>query len=179
MDNCVNILEELKKNAEQRRQDLEQSGSDDSGLFALRSMSTIANLQTIHHYLHDLAAQLNFVQPDIDCEIDIGGYGQFNHLKQQSYQLISDSHVNKETICLTFSLKNEDTLELEVENSIENKEEIEELKTRGLMVNYIGNQPAKIRIQGYIPVRIEFSSALPDAGIQVSIVNFSHLGSQY
>ena len=142
-------------------------------------MQVIASLQTIHNYLHDFVEQLNFVEQDIHTTLSIDGMGTLENLQHRDYRLINESSINKESISLLFTMKNNTQLEVDIDNSIETKERLEELKTLGLLVNYIQKTPPRIGIQGHIPVRIEFESDFEESNIQISIENFSHLAKEH
>ncbi len=174
----MDILDEYKKQAEKKRQDLEQATQKDSGLYQVRNMQVISALQHIHNYLHELIEQLNFVKPDTRTNMQIGSFGEFNELLQGEYRLSNDSTINKEVISLLFSVTSDEPLEVEIENSLEQKEECEQLKSKGLLLNYISRKPDKVSIQAYIPVSIEFGSDFSESGIHVSIKNFSQLGAE-
>jgi hypothetical protein len=174
----VDILEEYKKLAEKRRQDLEQTGQDASGMYVLRCMKVVSDLQTIYKYLHDLIEQLNFVQPKIETTIKVDDLGELENLKQSDYQLITESSSNRELVCINFSLNNESKLELEIPNTLESKEQLEALSAQGVLVNYTSKSPLKVSIQGHIPVSIEFQSDFEESSIDVSISNFSRLASE-
>jgi len=175
----MDILEEYKKLADRKRQDLEQSGQDKSGLRTVRSMQVVASLQTIHNYLHDFTEQLNFVDVDISTTLNIDGMGVLEDLHHRDYRLINESSVNKESISLLFSMENDSQLEIEINDSIETRERLEELKTLGLLISYISKTPPKISIQGHIPVRIEFESDFEESTIQITIENFSRLAKEH
>ncbi|VAW91315.1 Adenylate cyclase [hydrothermal vent metagenome] len=175
----MDILEEFKKMADQKRQDLEQSGQDRSGLHTVRSMQVVASLQTIHNYLHDLIEQLNFVETDIHTTLNIDGMGKLEDLHHNHYRLINESSIKKESISLLFSMKNDSQLEIDIDDTIETRERIEELKTLGLLINYISKTPPRIGIQGHIPVRIEFESDFEESSIHITIENFSRLAKEH
>ena len=88
----MDILKEYKKLAERQRQDLEQTGQDESGMHVIRCMNVISDLQLIYNYLHDLVQQINFVNPEVRTQIKIDGLGMLENLKQQDYHLITDFH---------------------------------------------------------------------------------------
>lgn len=175
----MDILEEYKKQAERRRQDLEQTGEDTSGVHVLRSLKVVSDLQTIHNYLHDLVEQVNYVKPDISTNILIDDLGQLEDLKQQGYYLLTESSENRERVSCHFTLNNDSKLELEIENTPENKQELEALTAQGLLVNYSSKSPLQVSIQGHIPVSIEFESDFEASTIQVGISNFSRLTSEH
>jgi len=175
----VDILEEYKKLAERRRQDLEQIGEDTSGMHVLRSLKVVSNLQTISSYLHDLIEQINYVKPDIRTNILIDDLGELKDLKQQGYYLLTESSENRERVCCNFTLNNDSKLELEIDDTPENKKELEALTAQGLLVNYTSQSPLKVGIQGHIPVSIEFESDFEASTIQVSISNFSRLANEH
>ncbi len=175
----MDILEEFKKKADRQRQDLEQTGQDQSGLHMVRSMQVVASLQTIHNYLHDFIEQLNFIESDIQTNIKIDDMGSLENLQQLDYRLVNESSINKESISLLFSLKNNSQLEMEIDNTIETKEILEELKTLGLLINYTSKSPPTVSIQGHIPVRIEFESDFEESNIHITIENFSRLAKEH
>ena len=175
----MDILEEYKKLAEKRRQDLEQTGHDASGMHLLRCMKVISNLQTIYKYLHELVEQLNFVQPDIVTNMKVDDFGELENLKQGNYHLFMESSSNRELVSFNFSLNNDSQLEFEALNTIETKEQLEALTTQGLLVSYTSKTPLKVSIPGHIPVSLEFKSDFEESNIQVSISNFSRLATEH
>jgi hypothetical protein len=169
----VNILEEFKKQASRLHQDIEQSGEHRNGLRFIRNMQVVTGLQQIHAYLHDLIEQLNFVDPDIRCNMSLGAFGVLTNLRQGDYKLLYESSYNKETVNLSFALNNEEQIELEIVENETTKLQLDKLKNQGLLANFVARQPPKISIQGYVPVRMEFSSDFDDASILVSFHNYS------
>lgn len=174
----MDILDEYKKKAEQLRQDIEQAKQNDSSILQIRAIQVVSALQRIHNYLHELIEQLNFVQPTIQTSMKIGSFGKFEELVQGEYRLSNESNMNKEIVALMFSVKSDEPLEVEIENSLEQKEECEELKSKGLLLNYISRKPDKVSIQAYIPVSIEFGSDFTESSVHVSIKNYSRLATE-
>lgn len=168
----MNILDEFKKKASKLRQDMEQSGEQGDELHLIRNMQVVTALQKIHTYLHDLIEQLNFVDPDIHCNFSIGEFGELSNLRQGDYKLLYESSYNKETVNLSFALNNEETIELEIVETETTKQHLEKLKNQGLLANFVARHPPKISIQGYVPVRLEFSSDFVEASIHVVLHNY-------
>ena len=169
----MSILEEFKRKANQLCQDMEQSGERVNDLRFIRNMKVVNALQHIHSYLHDLIEQLNFIEPDIQCHMSLGEFGELANLRQGDYKLLYESSYNKETVNLYFALNNEDQIEVEITENEGAKLQLERLKNQGLLANYVSRQPPKISIQGYVPVRLEFSSDFDEACLNVSLHNYS------
>jgi hypothetical protein len=169
----VDILEEFKKKAAKIRQDMEQSGAQKNELRLIRDMQVVTALQKIHAYLHELIEHLNFIDPDIRCNIPLGEFGELTNLRQGDYKLLYESSYNKETVNLSFSLNNEEQLDLEIVETDTTKQQLDKFKNQGLLANFVSRQPPKISIQGYVPVRLEFSSDFEDACIHVALHNYS------
>lgn len=169
----MKILEEFKRKANQLRQDLEQSGDQVNDLRLIRNMKVVTALQTIHAYLHDFIEQLNFVDPDIRCSMSLGEFGELTNLRQGDYKLLYESSYNKETVNLYFSLNNEEQLTIEIRENDTTRAQLERLKTQGLLATFVSRQPPQISIQGYVPVRLEFSSDFEETCLHVSIHNYS------
>jgi len=169
----VNILEDYKKRAAKLQQDMEQSGAEGSQLNAIRNMQVVTAIQHVQFYLHDLIEQLNTVDPDILCNYSIGEFGELKNLRQGDYKLLCESSYNKETVDLSFSLNNEEVFEIEFEETDKSRKHLEKLKTQGLLANFVARQPPRISVQGYVPVRIEFSSDFEDSCIHVVLHNYS------
>ena len=169
----MNILEEYKKRAAKLRQDMEQSSTQGDDLRLIRNMQVVTSLQHIHTYLHDLIEQLNFVDPDIRCNFSLGPFGELTNLRQGDYKLLYESSYNKETVNLSFALNNEEQFELEIEENENTKQQLDKLKNQGLLANFVARQPPKISIQGYVPVRLEFTSDFEDTSILVAVHNYS------
>ena len=110
----MNILEDLKKQAEKRRQDIEQSSQQSSGLHVIRSMQIVNGLQLIHSYLHEFIEQLNYVEPQIKVDMPLDHFGALENLQQGDYKLLYESSYNRELVCLFFSLNNDSKLEVEI-----------------------------------------------------------------
>lgn len=175
----MDILEEYKKLAERKRQDLEQMGEDTSGMHMLRSLKIVSDLQTIYNYLHELLGQFNYIKPEIHATIQIAEFGELKNLKQTNCYLVTESSANRERVCFNFTLENATKLELDVRDTPEIKEQLESLTAHGLLVNYISKSPLKVTIQGHIPVSIEFESDFEASTIQISISNFSRLANEH
>lgn len=175
----MDLIDELKRQAEKRRQAQHETDQTTSSIFELRSLKVISSLQEINSYLHDLIGQLNYLQPDIKTNMNIGEYGEFLELKQGDYRLSIESSVNKENICLSLAWKTDEIIELELDSSPKSQEKIEDLKSMGLLVNYISRKPDRVSIQGYIPATIDFTSDFTDSSIRISINNFTRLGTEH
>ena len=175
----MDILEEYKKQAEQKRQDLEQAGEDTSGMHVIRSLKVVSDLQTIHNYLHDLIGQIGYIKPDIHTSVQLAELGELKNLKQTNCYLVTESSANRERVCCNFTLENDSKLELEIEETTENTDFLETLTAQGLLVNYTSKSPLKISIQGHIPVSVEFESNFEASTIQVNVSNFSRLANEH
>lgn len=171
----MDILEEYKKKAAKLRQDMEQSSAPGNELRLIRSMQVVTGLQKIHAYLHELIEQLNFVEPDIRCDMSLENYGELHNLRQSDYKLLYESSYNKESVNLYFALNNEEQREVEISENEKTKQQLDRLKTQGLLVTYVSRQPPRINIQGYIPVHVEFSSDFDESCIHVALHNFRNL----
>lgn len=175
----MDILEEFKQQSEKLRQDREQTDSESSGLHTIRCMKVVNSLQDIHNYLHNLVEELNFVEPDIQTSFVIENLGELEGLIQHDYSLLNETSGHRERIRCSFVLTNDSQLELEVKPTIEIKEQLETLKTQGLLVNYTSHSPIKVTISGYVPVCIDFESDFEESNIQVTISNFSRLSKEH
>lgn len=175
----MNILDEYKKRSEKLRQDMEQTSQAESGLHSLRCMRVVNSLQQIYAYLHDFIGELNFVEPELFVDISLDSFGSLVHLRQGDYKLVVESNYRRESVSLFFTLNNEQSIELEIEDNNENQDKLEQLKELGLLANYTSRQPAIISIQGYVPVRIEFYSDFEESNIHLTINNFSRLGVEH
>lgn len=171
----MSILEEYKKRAAKLRQDMEQSSTQGNELRLIRSMQVVTGLQKIHAYLHELIEQLNFVDPDIYCDMTLENYGVLSKLRQGDYKLHYESSYNKEIVNLYYALNNSEQLEIDIGENESNKQQMDKLKNQGLLVTYVSRQPPRISIQGYIPVHVEFSSDFDESCIHVALHNFRGL----
>lgn len=168
----MTILEEFKKLAAKQVQDSEQSGAEGNELNIIRNMQVVTAIQQIHTYLHELIEQLNIVNPEIVCDFSIGEFGELNNLRQGDYKLLYESSHNKERVNLSFTLNNEEVIEKEFEETSATRQHLDKFKNQGLLANFVARQPPKINIQGYVPVRLEFSSDFDDACIHVVLHNY-------
>lgn len=165
----VNLLSELKTQAESRQHDLAYT----SGLHKLRGTGTTTALQSIYHYLHELVTLLNELRPAIVADIDINGIGQLRNLQQCEYRLSSESTPHKEIVRLTFALQSEVGVELEGDETPLIRQQLDLCRLQGLIVSYVSRAPLKICIHGYVPASIEFYSDYTEPGVHVDIQNFS------
>ena len=165
----VNLLNELKSQAESRQHDMTYS----SGLHKLRGTGTTAALLSIYHYLHELITLLNELHPNISADIDICGIGLLKNLRQGEYRLSSESTPHKEIVRLTFALQSEIGVELEGDETPLIRQQLDLCRLQGLIVSYVSRSPLKICIHGYVPATIEFYSDYTEPGIHVDIQNFS------
>jgi hypothetical protein len=175
----VNILDKYKKMSEKLRHDAEQTSQADSGMQFIRCMRVIDSLQLIHTFLHELIGELNYVEPEILVDIPLDNFGTLNELRQGDYKLVAESNYRRESVSLFFTLNNDQSIDLEIEDNKENQEKLDHLKDLGLLANYTSRQPTRISIQGYVPIRIEFYSDFEESNIHLIINNFSRLGAEY
>lgn len=169
----MTLLEEFKQLAARQIQDSEQSGAEGSELNIIRNMQVVTAIQKIHAYLHDLIEQLNIINPEIVCNFSIGEFGELNNLRQGDYKLLYESSYNKERVNLSLSLNNEEVIEKEIDETSTTRQQLDTYKNKGLLANFVARQPPKISIQGYVPIRLEFSSDFDDACIHVVVHNYN------
>ncbi len=97
----MGYLDELKKQSESLRN--EQDGQGDRELEESRILQALQPaLQTILHYLEDLAKVLNVVKPKISMSYDVKGYGTLGGLYQRDYSVQVDNREHIQEITLSF-----------------------------------------------------------------------------
>lgn len=173
------LIEDLKRQAEKRHNDLEQSGQTTSGTYNLRCMKSAAALREIYLYLHEFSELLNQLQPDIRVSLDLGVVGSLSKLRQSEYRLFAESTHRKEVVRLAFALQGDTNLELDNVDSPEIQAQLDQCKRQGLIVSYIARGPDKISIHSYVPIGIEFYSDFIESNIHVVLQNLNKLADQH
>jgi FHA domain len=179
MGMTVNLLEELKRQADKRRIDQEQTDEANNSLHALRCMKTVSALQQIHQYLHELVELLNEVKPDTKVNLQLETLGKLEDLTQSEYRLYQETSQSKEIVRLVFVLQSEKLMEITSEDSPTRQLQLERCKKQGLIVSYVSRTPPSINIQGYVPVAIEFHSDFVESNIHVVMQNFTKIADQH
>jgi hypothetical protein len=177
IDLDMKILDELKRESERLRNDQQQASGGTTGLQDYHSLSLVNGLMEIHAYLHDLIAQLNMVRPDVRHDYQISDFGAMKDLQQGDYKLLCESTYHKESVCIQYSLQNDDKLEFEVKSRKDDTNGLESLKNQGLLANFAPNTADKIVIQGFVPVRLDFESQFEDSTIIITTRNLHKLGA--
>ena len=175
----MNLLDELKRQAVKHRNDQEQVDSEDSGLHAIRCMQTVAALQQIHQYLHELVELLNEVKPAIQVNLNLEMLGKLENLIQGDYRLYQESSHHREIVRLVFSLQNDTALEINTEDNPALQQQVDRCQKQGLIVSNLSRTPPRIGIQGYVPVAVEFYSDFAESNIHVVIQNFIKITDQH
>lgn len=174
----VNLLEELKRQADKRRNYQEQVDAHDSSLHMLRCMKTVAALQQIHQYLHELVELLNELKPDTKIQLELEALGKLEDLTQGEYRLYQETSQNKEIVRLVFALQGANAIEITSDDSPTRQLQLERCQKQGLIVSYLSRTPLRISIQSYIPIAIEFYSDFAESSIHVVIQNFTKIADQ-
>lgn len=175
----VYLLDELKRQADKRRNDQEQVETETSGLHVIRCMKTVAALQQLHQYLHEFVELLNEVNPAIKINLELETLGKLENLKQGEYRLYQETSPNKEIVRLVFSMQSDNVLEIAGEDSPALQQQLERCQRQGLIVSYLSQTPLRIGIQSYVPVAIEFYSDFVESNIHVVMQNFTKIGDQH
>ncbi|MBI3562512.1 MAG: FHA domain-containing protein [Gammaproteobacteria bacterium] len=165
------ILDELKRQSEKYHNDQEQANQEESSLQHLRCMKTIAALQQIHEYLHQLIELVNELKPEIRVTIEVGALGQLPNLRQNEYRLYAESSHNKEIVRLVFTMQSDTSIEITNDESPEIQKHLDLCRKQGLIVSYVSRTPPRININGYVPGAIEFYSDFAESKIRVIIQN--------
>ena len=169
------LLEELKRQAEKRRNDQEQVETESSGLHIISCMQTVAALQQLHQYLHELVELLNEINPDIKINLELEALGNLENLRQSEYRLYQETSANKEIVRLVFALQGDNILEITGEDSPVLQQQLERCQRQGLIVSRLSQNPLRVGIQSYVPVAIEFYSDFVESNIHVVMQNFTSI----
>ncbi|MDH5571913.1 MAG: FHA domain-containing protein [Gammaproteobacteria bacterium] len=100
----MNILDELKRQAEKILKNSEQATGKNQTLNEFQHSEVISGLDRIHHYLIELLEQLRIVDPEIRANFEIQHVGSLSDLIQKNYRLYTEDTLTQLTIGLSFIL---------------------------------------------------------------------------
>lgn len=175
----MKLLDELSRRAEKDRNDQEQAQGENSGLHVIRCMRTVAALEQVHQYLHQLVGLLNEIKPDIKINLELETLCKLKDLSQGNYRLYLESSDQKEIVRLVFDLQNNSVLEIDSDDSPTLLLQFDRCQKQGLIISYLSRTPLRIGIQGYVPVAIEFYSDFVESNIHVVMQNFNKIADQH
>lgn len=184
----MKFLDELKKEAEERKQ--QEALETQSKLSALGQnfMQLQAKLREIYAYLDDLVKQLNVVKPIVLRSYSIEGLGNFEGLNQKEYALnkTHKSIDNKDfidTITLRLKCTAKSALSTEKDSpgliktmceylwDFNIKFELQEMKNqRGFVDRAVFKVPCEV------PVTVAFNGDLEKSTIKIQVKNLERLG---
>ncbi|HVS27387.1 MAG TPA: hypothetical protein VHE58_08855 [Burkholderiales bacterium] len=184
----MKFLDELKKEAEERKQ--QEALETQSKLSALGQnfMQLQAKLREIYAYLDDLVKQLNVVKPIVLRSYYIEGLGNFEGLNQKEYALnkTHKSIDNKDfidTITLRLKCTAEGALSMEKDTpgliktmceylrDFKIKFELQEMKNQRGFVDR-----AVFKVPREVPVTVAFNGNLEKSTIKIQVKNLERLG---
>lgn len=174
----MGIIDELKKQAKIHKK---QHGPDDDEVIKLTEANLVAQLQTIHQFLHELVEQLHATEPDIRVDLPVKDIGVCHKLKQEHFRLLAETHAKSEIISLTCNLVNEQPCVLPIENISKFEtmpEQLAAMDVRSEIITIPDKKPY-LEVSGNIQARFIFEIDPEAALIRVKIHNYSELGSKH
>ncbi|MDH5408450.1 MAG: FHA domain-containing protein [Gammaproteobacteria bacterium] len=172
----MDILDELKQ---QSTVDEDMPGSSQDVLKQLATYKrshVLDAITQVHAYLHELTSSLNRLNYITQTDFTIADLGTIKDLNQANYSLSFENRADVDIVSLNFMLSTETTIAFGFETETGNN--IAESLTRAGIDAKISNKSGQIKINGTIPVKLEFSSIPDEQHILLSIHNYDKPGRQ-
>ena len=96
----MNLLDELKKQAEAKQTQQQIDKQHQAELMARSRDEVLPKLVQIYSYLKELLKQLEILQADVLVDYNLKGYGNLTGLRQEGYELRADSRENMTNLSL-------------------------------------------------------------------------------
>ena len=110
----MSLLDELKKQAEAKQTQEQIDKQRRAELEARSRNDVLPKLTQIYSYLKELLKQLEILQADVRADYNLKGYGNLTGLRQQGYELLTDSRENMTKLSLGFYCVGEGELKFEL-----------------------------------------------------------------
>lgn len=98
----MSLLDELKKQAEAKQSQQQIDQQRQAALEARSRDEVLPKLVQIYSYLKELLKQVEILQPDVRADYNLKGYGNLSGLRQEGYELHTDSRDNMTHLSLGY-----------------------------------------------------------------------------
>lgn len=112
----MSFLDELKKEAEQRRTLTKDSQQHQESQHKTYLATIQPKIKQLHDYLTDLTEQLNFVKPEILVDYHLESFGTISGLRQEDYFLSVDNPVETHLLSLSFACVTDKVIRFDRDN---------------------------------------------------------------
>lgn len=182
----MNLLDELKKQAE-AKQSREQIDKQHQAELEARSRDEVLpKLAQLYSYLNELLKQVEILQADVRADYNLKGYGNLTGLRQENYELRTDSRENMNNLSLGYYCVGDDGGELKFE--VETQQQVEQQKDyfKQHDLAYISRDyrderhnitHALFSFEPRIRVTFDFQLAKDLATIMLTVRNYEGLGT--
>jgi hypothetical protein len=170
----MGILDDLKKEAETKKaqEELESQSQEERERYMREILDP--TMRTMFTFAHDLAKQLNYVNPDVTARYRIPGVRNVQEFKQGEY-FVEDYHEGRFTFRFVCSNKQKYRINTTTEADLEKIKDF--LWRRGLRYQareYFDssyNKAGEFHVEGRVQVDIEFAAHLDTQSIEIKISN--------
>lgn len=122
----MSLLDELKKQAEAKQSQQEIDRLHQAELEARTRDEVLPKLVQIYSYLNELLKQVEILQDDVRVDYNLKGYGNLTGLRQEGYELRSDSRDKMTNLSLGYYCVGNDDGEVSFE--VETEQQVEQQK---------------------------------------------------
>lgn len=178
----MSFLDELKKEAEQRRATTKDSLQHKELQQREYLASTQPKIKQLHDYLTELTDHLNFVKPEILVNYQLEGYGEIADMRQEDYFLSVDNPVETHLLSLSFACVTDKVIRFDRDNETTIERIKDYLWSHNLRFDYKESRNMQHRLHrgyftlnGRISIMLAFNVAV-DGTVTLSSKNFEGLG---
>ena len=181
----MSLLDELKKQA-QAKQTKEQVDKQRQAELEARSRDEVLpKLVQIYSYLNELIKQVEILQPDVQVNYNLKGYGNLTGLGQGGYELRADSRDKMTNLVLGFYCTGEEEIKFQLETRQQVEQQKEYFKQHDLAYSSRDYRDerheithAQFSFEPRIRVSFEFQLAKDLATIMLTVRHYDGLGTR-
>lgn len=179
----MGLIDDLKKEAEQRRLAETSQGRSESERENFYDSKVQPQMAKLYTYLRELVETISYLDRKIFGSYKIEGYGEFTKLLQADYQVQIDNSKAPYYIALTYSCQSEGTVEFTIsgEKAVEQQSQyfvthkLDFEKRRRVNQATLATK-AIFKLKRFVPIAIEFQVDKETFEIEINVVNIDYLG---
>lgn len=174
----MSFLDDLKKEAEQVKQQKNSSRSSSDAQKELLLGAIRPRVKALYDYLKEMCDQLNVVNPDVHMHYDVRNYGRLGPLRQSTYKVVVDDPSSLDKFSVSFVCSRPDQIRFQVDGkdaAISQKEYLWACNMR-FTSKVTADGSGVFFVDAYVPVTLEFEANLELGKVLMRARNMDALG---
>jgi hypothetical protein len=175
----MSFLDDLKKEAEQVKQQKDQTLTSSQAQRELVVGAVRPRLKKLYEYLKETCGQLNVVNPDVHMSFQVRGFGKLGPLRQHDYKVTAENPDSLNKFTVSFVCSRPDQIKFQVEGkdtAVAQKEYLWSCNLR-FTSKLTADGDGVFFMDAFVPITLEFEADLETAKVHFQVRNLEALGA--